>query len=76
MPDTETTGPTTAVSTEAETEAPAPEDDSLVGQTATTEGESTKRTRATTRGDTFPRSYVVKLPTENAGYGERARNAD
>ena len=26
--------------------------------------------------DTFPRSYVVKLRTENAKYWERARSAD
>ena len=26
--------------------------------------------------DTFPRSYVVKLRTENAKYRERARSAD
>jgi hypothetical protein len=46
-----------------------------VGPTATTEGEPDED-QGDDEGDTFPRSYVVKLRTENAKYRERARSAD
>jgi hypothetical protein len=75
MPDTDTAEPTTVDGTDVETEPPAPEEDLAVEQKPTVEDEPGDDDQAD-EGDTFPRSYVVKLRSENARYRERARNAD
>ena len=55
------------MSTEVDTEAPAPEEVEPTDTTDEDQGDE---------GDTFPRSYVEKLRAESAHYRERARNAD
>ena len=67
MADTDTAEQATAVSTEVDTEAPAPEEVEPTDTTDEDQGDE---------GDTFPRSYVEKLRAESARYRERARNAD
>ena len=67
MADTDIAEQATAVSTEVDTEAPAPEEVEPTDTTDEDQGDE---------GDTFPRSYVEKLRAESARYRERARNAD
>jgi hypothetical protein len=75
MSDTDTTEPTTAASTEVDTEPPGPED-ADGGQTVTTDAEEADEDRGDDEADTFPRSYVEELRRESARYRERAHNAD
>jgi hypothetical protein len=74
MPDTETTEATTVVSAEVDNEAP--DDDATVDQKPTVAGESADEDQGGDERETFPRSYVVKLRTENDRYREPARSAD
>lgn len=72
-PATDTAEAITVDSTEVE---PDTNEDPAVVDTPTTDDENTDEDQGDDDADTFPRSYVAKLRSENARYRERARSAD